>query len=213
MEESTRARIFEPFFTTKPPGKGTGLGMAIVYGVVKQCGGYVKAESAPGQGTTISVFLPAVAAASEATASPAAAPAPQGRDRTVLLVEDEGAVRGLVASVLRAHHFQVLEAADAEAALRIEAAFAGTIDLVLTDVVMPGLSGRELVERLLEKRPRVRVLYMSGYTDDRIVRNGVHGAAQLLAKPFTPEELLRRVASSLAPQAADAAPEPLSGVA
>jgi len=200
MDESVRSRIFDPFFTTKAPGRGTGLGMAIVYGVVKQNGGYVQVASALGKGTAVSVFLPALAAAHAAPDLPVTlAAVPAGGHETVLLVEDEEAVAGLVAWLLQSNGYRVLQAGEGEAALRLEESHAGPIDLVLTDVVMPGMSGRELVDRLLPRRPQMRVLFMSGYTEERIVLHGVYSAAtHFLAKPFTAAELLGGVREALA---------------
>jgi nitrogen-specific signal transduction histidine kinase/ActR/RegA family two-component response regulator len=189
MDEATRARAFEPFFTTKAPGKGTGLGLATVYGIVRQSGGCVTVSSAPGAGTTVVVELPRTSAPEPAR--PAAdAPAPGRGTGTVLLVEDDATVRQFVRRVLEWQGYAVLEAAHGPDALRVAAEHGGRIDLVLTDVVMPGMSGRALAEALTASRPGLRVLFMSGYTDDEILRRGLGttGVA-LLEKPFTAEAL------------------------
>jgi PAS domain S-box-containing protein len=195
MDAATLAQIFEPFFTTKAPGKGTGLGLSTVYGIVKQSGGWVGVASAPGEGTTFEVDLPAAApdAAVAAAAGPAAAPPPRGSD-TVLLVEDEAAVRSLVRRILDRHGYRVLEAANGAEALALADRHAGAVDLVLTDVVMPEMSGRAFAEALVARHPGARVLFMSGYTDDEILRRGipVPGMA-FLGKPFTVERLLTAV--------------------
>ncbi|MEO6526480.1 MAG: two-component regulator propeller domain-containing protein [Gemmatimonadaceae bacterium] len=193
MLPGVRDRVFEPFFTTKEQGKGTGLGLSTVYGSVKQSGGFVLVESAPGTGSTFSVYLPRVGAGPEARAAGAAEVPPPG-DSTVLLVEDEDAVRRLASRVLMRSGYHVLTAATGDAALELAARHEGTIDLLLTDVVMPGMSGRELAERLLPLRPGMRLLYASGYTEDAIIRHGVSSqATAFLEKPFTPSALLRKV--------------------
>jgi CheY-like chemotaxis protein len=191
MDEATRARIFEPFFTTKEPGKGTGLGLSTVYGIVQQSGGHVWVYSEPGRGTTFKVYLPRVDL--EVEAAPAAAAVPVGRE-VVLLVEDEPTVRLLARRTLQRAGYQVIEAEKGETGLRLAAEHAGPIDLLLTDVVMPGGGGRELAERLLADRPDTRVLYMSGYTDDAVLRHGLlEAGVRFLEKPFTPSGLLRKV--------------------
>jgi PAS domain S-box-containing protein len=194
MTEDVKAHIFEPFFTTKGPGEGTGLGLATVYGIVKQSGGHVSVYSELGRGTTFKVFLPVADGAANVAASAAPkAPAPGGRE-TVLLVEDEARVRGLTAAALRKRGYVVVEAGCAEEALRARAALPGPIDLLLTDVVMPGASGRVLAERLTASDPTLAVLYMSGYTDDAVVRHGLLSAeVEFLQKPFAVDALLRTV--------------------
>jgi PAS domain S-box-containing protein len=199
MDEATRERIFEPFFTTKPHGKGTGLGLASVYGIVHQTGGRIVVRSAPGQGATFDLYFPSTdEAVAPAPAPPAAIPRPDGA-RTVLVVEDRDDVRRLTCKLLRNFGYLVLEAAGGQEALRIASEHAGSIHLLLTDVVMPGMSGSEVATALSLRRPETRVLYMSGYADDSIVRHGVlEPGVALLAKPFTPESLARKVGEALA---------------
>src|SRR6266850_2033278 len=192
MDEATKAKIFEPFFTTKQPGKGTGLGLATVYAIVTQAGGVIWVYSELGHGTSFKIYLPQVDAV-PTTAAVARVDLPRGTE-TVLLVEDAAAVRAVARQVLQRQGYRVLEAADGEDALYLAARHQGTIDLVLTDVVMPRAGGRELAERLLAVRPDTRVLYMSGYTDDSVVRHGIlEGGVAYLQKPFSPEGLARKV--------------------
>jgi two-component system cell cycle sensor histidine kinase/response regulator CckA len=194
MDEATQKHLFEPFFTTKEVGKGTGLGLATVYGIVKQSGGYIWVYSEPGHGTTVKVYLPRVAGETEPL--PAAAQSPELRrgTETVLLVEDALPVRALARKSLQSFGYTVLDAGDGPAALELSARHAGGIDILVTDVVMPGMSGRELAERLAPTRPGMRVLYTSGYTDDAMVHQGVlHSGVAFLQKPFVPETLARKV--------------------
>ena len=197
MDETTQAHLFEPFFTTKEVGKGTGLGLATVYGIVKQSGGYIWVYSEPGRGTTVKVYLPRVAGGAEAMP----APEPQalrGGQETVLLVEDSAPVRALARRSLEAWGYTVVDAADGPAAVALATEHAGGIDLLVTDVVMPGMSGRELAELLGPARPSMKVLYTSGYTDDAMVRQGVLNAGvAFLQKPFVPETLARKVRAVL----------------
>ena len=194
MDEATKGRIFEPFFTTKDVGKGTGLGLATVYGIVKQSGGFVWVYSEPGLGTTFKIYLPQVNEVAEPqTLRGSPPPLPRGAE-TILLVEDAPAVRVVTRQVLERQGYAVLEVPDAAAALRIAEKHQGPIRLLVTDVVMPGLSGRELADRLTKLRPEMRVLFVSGYTDDAVVRHGIlEPGIAYLQKPFTPEGLARKV--------------------
>jgi two-component system, cell cycle sensor histidine kinase and response regulator CckA len=194
IDQATLPRIFEPFFTTKEVGRGTGLGLSTVFGIVKQSGGAVEVRSEPGQGTTFEVYLPACpAAAIDPMATKRLEKIPSGPE-TVLLIEDEAAVRLLTADVLRKLGYHVLEAADGEEAIRVAEKTTRPIDLVISDVVMPHLGGRQASERIRELQPNVRVLFVSGYTDDAIVRHGVLQAeTPFLHKPFTPPMLAKKV--------------------
>jgi two-component system cell cycle sensor histidine kinase/response regulator CckA len=203
MDAETQARIFEPFFTTKEHGQGTGLGLATVYGIVEQNGGHITVESEPGEGTTFRIYVPRTAESVQGEQNAAAAASPGSE--TVLLVEDEEIVRRLIQQVLQMHGYSVLEAARGEEALEWCAA-PQSIDLLLTDVVMPGMSGRELAERAALVRPEMKVLFMSGYTDDVVVRHGVLDAdIAFIQKPFTPAALTQKVREVLG-QTAAAAP-------
>ncbi|HTR01576.1 MAG TPA: PAS domain S-box protein [Thermoanaerobaculia bacterium] len=193
IDGETQKRIFEPFFTTKETPRGTGLGLATVYGIVSQSGGQIFVESAPGKGSTFAIYLPRVEEAA-ASAAVAAAPALRRGSETILLVEDEDAVRSLTRRCLETAGYTVHQAPNAEEALAVAARLEGRLDLLLTDVVMPGASGPELSRRLLERRPGTRVLYVSGYTDASMVSHvAIDAAASFLQKPFTPETLARKV--------------------
>jgi signal transduction histidine kinase len=194
MTPEILARVFEPFFTTKERGKGTGLGLATVYGIVQQSDGHVRVDSAPGAGTTFRVYLPRVEAPVEAPREAAPVTAPEAGSETVLVAEDEPLVRVLVRKTLTQAGYRVLEAGGGEEALQLAARHDGTIHLLVTDVVMPGMSGRELMRRLAEVRPSVKVLYMSGYSDEAVERHGVlDPGTAFMQKPFTPSVLARRV--------------------
>src|SRR6185369_8776465 len=188
--------IFEPFFTTKEQGKGTGLGLSMVYGIVKQSGGNIWVYSEEGHGTTFKIYFPRVTEQAEQyTRTPATLETPHGCE-TILLVEDAEWVRTLARQILEGSGYRVLEASDPEAAIRlIDANHNGTkIDLLLTDVVMPGMSGNEMSKRLLQRRPELPVLFMSGYTDDAIVQHGVLEAGiNFIQKPFSPDALALKV--------------------
>ena len=194
IDRAEQARLFEPFFTTKEFGKGTGLGLATVYGIVKQSGGYIWVYSEPGQGATFKVYLPRVEPAGEpVVARPSPARAPGGTE-TILLAEDEAAVRNLARRVLEKHGYTLLLAATGRDGVRLATQHAGPIDLLVTDVVMPEMGGRELAQCLTALQPGLKVLYLSGYTDDMIVRHGVlEAGVAFLQKPFTPDTLLRKI--------------------
>jgi CheY-like chemotaxis protein len=192
MDAATASRIFEPFFTTKELGRGTGLGLSTVFGIVEQSGGLITVESAPGAGSTFRMYLPVKSGTAE---RPAAAKATDNRARragSILLVEDEAPLRRLVMKVLTGAGYKVLEAVNGDEALAL-AARHSSIDLVLTDVVMPGLSGPDLATRLLTDRPGLVVLFMSGYDRELIDNKSTERAASFLPKPFTPRALLEKI--------------------
>jgi CheY-like chemotaxis protein len=194
MDQQTQENIFEPFFTTKAEGKGTGLGLAMVYGIVKQSGGYIWVYSEPGQGSTFKIYFPRVEKDIQ-TAHPEQASSPTlPGAKTVLVVEDEGILRELACVFLRGGGYQVLEASNGAEAIQISEEHPGPIHLLLTDGVMPGMSGRQLATHLLGARPGLKVLYMSGYTEDVVLRYGmVESEMAFLQKPFTRDFLLLRV--------------------
>jgi signal transduction histidine kinase/ActR/RegA family two-component response regulator len=196
MDDATRARMFEPFFTTKPQGQGTGLGLATVYGFIRQCGGHINVSSKPGAGTTVEMLLPRATSASSAPAPVRTADSAHHGTETVLVVEDEPGVRQLAVQSLTRHGFRVLTATSAEEALQMAASFDDTIHLLLTDVVMPGMKGPELGRRMRALRPGLRVLLMSGYAADVMTKDDLADAA-LVSKPFSQATLTRAVRHAL----------------
>jgi nitrogen-specific signal transduction histidine kinase/CheY-like chemotaxis protein len=194
MDADTQARIFEPFFTTKEIGKGTGLGLAMVYGIVKQSGGYIWVSSDVGKGATFKIYLPRTEIEVDDPSSGFGRPEALRGTETLLLAEDDDSVRELVRNVLRESGYKVLEAGRGEEALELSELFAGKIDLLVTDVVMPQMNGRELARQLLNQRPQLKVLYISGYADNAVFYpGGLDAGGAFLQKPFTPEALARKV--------------------
>lgn len=194
MTPEVKARIFEPFFTTKGVGKGTGLGLAVVHGIVKQSGGNIEVYSEPGVGTTFKLYFPAVTDATPETAAGNEPQAVRGGTETILLVEDEDGVRSLAVEVLRAYGYTVLAAGNAQEALQAMENYAGQVALLITDVVMPGTDGSELARLLRERIPHLKVLFLSGYTDDAVMRHGIlNHEVQFLHKPFSPSSLAWKV--------------------
>ena len=208
MTPEVQAHIFEPFYTTKEQGKGTGLGLATVYGVIKQSGGYILLHSEVGKGARFDVYLPRAEGVAE-VAPPSEAPIKRVQgSTTILLVEDESSLRKLTGNTLKEAGYKVLEAGEAFQAMELAKEFDGTIDLLLTDVVMPGLSGRELAEKLRPERPEMRVLYISGYTDGAVATHGVlESGITILRKPFTRAQLLRNFEEILAKKQNERIPE------
>ncbi|MBU0508831.1 response regulator [bacterium] len=193
MDSDLQSHIFEPFFTTKEHGKGTGLGLSTVYGIISQSGGHIWVYSEVGRGTTFKVCLPRVSATVEPTRIPPS-PEPLKGSETILLVEDEEGVRDLVERILSHHGYRVITAAFPQQAIRMAKGFQGTIDLLVTDIILPQINGNELAKRVRGLRPEIRVMFMSGYTDDRILGHEIaDGRASFLAKPFTAEGLARKV--------------------
>jgi CheY-like chemotaxis protein len=194
MDEATQSHMFEPFFTTKNPGRGTGLGLATAYGIIRQSGGAIQILSQLGKGTTARIYLPPARSKAPATAERSAQAGPMTGAETILLVEDEARVRKLIVDVLTSRGYRVLEATRGEEALRLSKQHDGAIDLMVVDVVMPEISGPELVRQIAPIRPGTNVLYISGYTDEAIVHHGIpESGAAFLQKPFLPDALARKV--------------------
>jgi CheY-like chemotaxis protein len=198
MDEATRSRIFEPFFTTKETGKGSGLGLATVYGIVKQSGGHVWVYSEPGRGTTFKIYLPSAdhklgnAPEAQAEALP-----PKRESVTILLAEDDVIMRRLTRRMLEEHGYQVLEAEDGKSALEVIGSDHASVDLILTDVVMKGMNGPDLVLRLIDSHPAIKVVYMPGYTGELVTHQGLDSGIRLLEKPFTRADLLKTIDAAL----------------
>jgi CheY-like chemotaxis protein len=194
MDAQTKAKVFEPFFTTKEPGKGTGLGLSTVYGVVKQSGGHIWLYSERGHGATFKLYFPRVDGRLDEAEPGSAGPQQSRGTETILLAEDDDAVRALAQEILETSGYAVLAAQHPDEALAIAKRHPGPIHLLVTDVVMPGMSGRALADQLEPVRPGIRVLYVSGYTADAIVHHGVlEPGKEFLPKPYTPNALARRV--------------------
>ena len=199
MDDDTRAHMFEPYFTTKEIGKGSGLGLSTIHGIVTQSGGHVNVESAPGSGTTFRIFLPRVEGPPPALKGIEETTNLFGTE-TVLVVEDEPSVRSYTLAALKAYGYRVHAAEDAQAALLIVEREGDGIDLALTDLVMPHMSGRDLAARLAQLRPSLKILYMSGYSSDMIARHGtLKDGRTLVEKPFSPEQLAQKVREVLGP--------------
>ena len=201
MDAETVTHLFEPFFTTKAPGKGTGLGLATAYGIVKQSGGAISVYSEPGRGTTVKIYLPSTEAKAAEAAEQEPAAAQRGSE-TILVLEDEARVRKLVCEVLAGHGYHVLEAVRGEEAMRMASEYKGCIHLLLTDVVMPEMSGPQALEQIRARHPNMKVLFMSGYTDEAMMHHGIlDSGAPFLQKPFLPDALAQKVRDVLASQA------------
>jgi CheY-like chemotaxis protein len=194
MDAETLSRVFEPFFTTKERGKGTGLGLSTVYGIVKQSGGYIHIESEPGKGTRVLVYLTRVHGAADSPLDVTPRSLPRGGTETILLVEDEESVRRLASLLLERSGYRLLVASSAEEALETARGYAGQIDLLLTDIVLPGLNGRRLADLLSPERPSMKVVFASGYFDERGI---LEPGSDFIQKPFNPETLARTIRRAL----------------
>jgi two-component system, cell cycle sensor histidine kinase and response regulator CckA len=199
MDDDVKRHMFEPFFTTKAPGKGTGLGLATCYGIIKQHGGAITVASEAGRGATFSIYLPCAAAPAAELAGHHETPAPARGSEVILVVEDEPSVRDLVSRVLRAHGYTVLEAADGDKALALADDYADPpIALLLTDVVMPQVGGLQLARRITARYPAIKVLFMSGYASDTFAHQGrLDPGVAFLQKPFAPSTLAHKVRAVL----------------
>jgi CheY-like chemotaxis protein len=199
MTGEVLTHVFEPFFTTKPAGQGTGLGLSTVYGIVKQNDGYVTIESEAGVGTTVTVFWPRKTDQVHASASFVGSPRPVlAGVETILLVEDELSIRSLMRKTLEPYGYRVLEARDVSHALALAATHQGQVDLLLSDVIMPGLNGPDLAQRIVAQRPTIRILYVSGFPNSLVPDGtGTHQPASFLPKPFTPQALAAKVRECL----------------
>jgi CheY-like chemotaxis protein len=193
MTSEVRNRVFEPFFTTKGLGRGTGLGLAVVHGIVSQSGGHIAVYSEPAVGSSFRIYLPIVGEAATTLEKPAPPESLDGTE-TILVVEDEESIRRFAVRALSRRGYQILQAGDGEEALALLKDYSGPLHMLLTDVVMPKMDGRQLAQALLQRFPAMRVLYTSGYTDDAIVRHGILQAeVSFMSKPYVPLTLLRRV--------------------
>jgi signal transduction histidine kinase len=194
MDAEAQSHVFEPFFTTKEAGKGTGLGLATAYGIIHQSGGSITFYSEPGQGTTFKIYLPRVDQPLEETAAESVAVESLNGSETVLVVEDDGEVRRLICGILRGKGYRVLESTKGDEAIALARSHAGPVNLVVADVILPEMSGPEVVRHLAERKPEIRALYISGYTDEAMLRHGMlDSGVAFLSKPFLPEALVRKV--------------------
>jgi len=210
MDEQTLSRLFEPFFTTKPQGQGTGLGLSTVYGIMKQSTGEIMVYSEPGHGTCVKAYFPAASASLPTADVDAPREDAASGSETIMVVEDDEAVRKLVRDTLEKQGYRLLVAASGPEALSIAERFDGPIELLVTDVVMPQMSGKQLAERLKVVRPQTQILFISGYTESAIVQTGAQGdSSRFLQKPFTPSMLSRAVRELL--DKAHKAPSPKAG--
>jgi CheY-like chemotaxis protein len=198
MDETTRQHIFEPFFTTKEPGRGTGLGLSTIYGIVQQCKGWIDFESEAGAGTAFNIYLPCTKDAAAAVASAPVSSHPDRGSETILVVDDRREIRTLMAEILETCGFRVLQAGNGKEALTAAREYPGTIDLLLTDVIMPGMTGRQIADQMTNLRPGIKVLYVSGFSGDAIGNRDLLDAnAIYLPKPFTPDTLVNKVQEAL----------------
>ena len=194
MNEETKVHIFEPFFTTKPYGKGTGLGLSTVYGIIKQSEGFIWVESEPEKGCIFKIYFPRIEEEAKDLPAPDIEDKALRGNETILLVEDEDMVRELAVRILEEKGYKVLESSRGEKALEISKKHKNPIDLMITDIVMPGMGGKKLVQKIKQDRPRLKVLYISGYTDEIISQHGVlEEGTQFLQKPFLPQSFLTKI--------------------